>query len=315
MILGIDGGGTVTAAVLFDRHGTFLAQAAAGSINTCSNPLSAARDNLRQIIGSLREQIPFARADSVFIGSSALNGEADPEALHALTDGILDAARIGMNSDLYIALEAMQTDAPCAVAICGTGSMAVGRDVHRRILHKGGYGYLLGDEGSGYAIALDAVRAALRSADGSGEKTALEMAMYSFFSVRTPDELIPLVYDPPIRRQDLASFLPLAAQCAAGQDNVACGIFRRQAEAFADTVRALLRELPPACPIGLWGGVFRHVPVFKAHFTQCIPDHPIDFLPYPPQIGAAFAAWKQCGIEPTAGMLRRIRETFPEQDV
>ena len=193
--------------------------------------------------------------------------------------------------------------------------MAVARDADGAVLHTGGYGYLLGDEGSGYAIALEAVRCALRSADGSGEKTALEDAVRAFFRVQNADELIEGFYDPPIRRQDVAAFLPRVTACAADGDACAIRILERQADDFANTVRALLRKLPDDCPLGLWGGVFLHVPRFTERFLQSFPNRDAAFLPFPPQLGAVFAAWKQAGIPPTAAMLARVRQTYPNREV
>lgn len=310
MFLGIDGGGSRTTAALFDRDGTFLCEAAAGSINFYSNPLSDVRDNLALLVRDVRRVAGISSFQSVFIGLSALNGPADDAQIRRLTDGVLQADVIGMDSDLFIALEAMSREGACAAAICGTGSMAVARDADDRILHKGGYGYLLGDEGSGYAIALDAVRCALRSADGSGEKTALADAVRAFFRAQNADELIDRFYDPPIRRQDVAAFLPEVRRCADSGDACAIRILETQADDFARTVRALLQTLPDDCPLGLWGGVFRHVPRFTARFRQSFPNRDVSFLPYPPQLGAVFAAWKQAGVQPTADVFARVRQTY-----
>ena len=315
MFLGIDGGGSRTTAALFDRDGTFLAEACADSINFYSNPLSVVRDNLASLLRDVRRGTGSLSFQSVFIGLSALNGRADDATVRRLTDGIMQANVIGMDSDLFIALEAMCRDGACAAAICGTGSMAVARDADGRILHKGGYGHLLGDEGSGYAIALEAIRAALRSADGSGEKTVLEDAVRSFFHIRNADELIARFYDPPIRRQDVAAFLPQVASCAESGDACAVRILDMQADDFARTVRALLQTLPEGCPLGLWGGVLRHVPRFAQRFRQSFPERETAFLPFPPQVGAVFAAWKQAGVRPTADMLARVRQTYLDRDV
>ena len=315
MFLGIDGGGSRTTAALFDRDGTFLREACAGSINFYSNPLSDVRDNLASLIRDVCRGTGILSFQSVFIGSSALSGRADADTIRRLTDGILRADVIGMDSDLFIALEAACRDGVCAAAICGTGSMAVARDTDGRILHKGGYGYLLGDEGSGYAIALEAVRCALRSADGSGENTTLEDAVRRFFRSPDADALIVRFYDPPIRRQDVAAFLPEVNRCAQSGDACAIRILESQADDFARTVRALLQTLPDDCPLGLWGGVFLHVPRFTARFRQAFDGRDVFLLPYPPQLGAVFAAWKQFGITPTAQMLARVRETYAKRSV
>ena len=312
MFLGIDGGGSKTTAVLVRENGEFVAQTVVGSINYYSNPLSEARGHLAQIVQDFQPFLTDGALRAAFIGMSALNDRADDETLHRFVDGVLPTECVAMDSDLYIALETMCTDGACAVAICGTGSMIVGRTADGTLLHRGGYGYLLGDEGSGYAIALDAVRAAVRAAEHSAPDTMLTAAALEHFQAPDVDALIPRFYDPPIRRQDVAAFLPSVCRCAERGDAVAAQILRRQADAFADTANALLRELPDGTPLGLWGGVFLHVPLFARQFAQRVPN-PIRVLPFPPQFGAVFAAWKLCGVAPTAARLDTLSATFRKE--
>ena len=312
MFLGIDGGGSKTTAVLVRENGEFVAQTVVGSINYYSNPLPETQKNLAQIIRDFDFFLRDGKLRAVFIGMSALNERADDAELRRFVGNILPTTCVGMDSDLFIALESMGTDGACAVAVCGTGSMAVGRTSDGRVLHRGGYGYLLGDEGSGYAIALDAVRAAVRAAEHSAPETMLTQAALDHFQVSTIDALIPRFYDPPIRRQDVAAFVPSVCRCADQGDDTAIRILTRQAEAFADTTQALLRELPAGTTLGLWGGIFLHVPLFTRVFQSRIPN-PVSVLPFPPQFGAVLAAWKLCGLPPTPERLVKLTATIRKE--
>ena len=84
MFLGIDGGGSRTTAALFDRDGTFLREASAGSLNYYSNPLSDVRDNLARLVRDVCRGTGISSFHSVFIGLSALNGRADDAAIRRL---------------------------------------------------------------------------------------------------------------------------------------------------------------------------------------------------------------------------------------
>ncbi|MGN0634656.1 MAG: N-acetylglucosamine kinase [Acutalibacteraceae bacterium] len=317
MILGIDGGGSKTTAVLFTRDGQFVHRVQAGSINYYSNPLSKAREQLSQIVEQMMPYTQNGSFESAFIGMSALNCAATAQELHSFCDGILSAKALGMDSDLFIALEAMHTEPPCAVAICGTGSMAVAKGEDGRITHRGGFGFLLGDEGSGYAISLEAVRAAMRGAEGTAAPTALTKAAFHHFDAVDADALIGRFYDPPIRRQDVAAFLPAVCACAEEGDAVARSILQSQAQDFSETVLSLVRDMPKEIRIGLWGGVFCHAHFFRNIFMDCLAKQgyeKVALLDCPPEVGAVLAAMKQIGIRADDTLLQTIRATYSPQE-
>ena len=283
--LGIDGGGSVTRAVLADELGIAVARCEAGSIHYRAVGYAAARANLRYIAAQLARPVR-----ACFIGNAALAGPAPEGELRALTEGVLQAERLAMDSDLYIALEAMRVHGPCAVAIAGTGSMAAGRAGEGRpIVHTGGWGYLLGDEGSGFHIGWEALRAALQGYEGGGPATALTGEMCAFYGADAPEELLGLFYDPPMERQKIAAFAQRVLRCE--DDAVARGIIRGCAAAFAATARALLRKLPPETPLGLWGGMFQHSEEYRRAFCRAL-EKQAELLPCPPEMGAVWAAMK-----------------------
>jgi N-acetylglucosamine kinase-like BadF-type ATPase len=169
--LGIDGGGTKTTAVVSDSAGRILCCCEGDSINYYAIGLEKARENMKKVISSIAEECGIGYFDGAFVGMSALNCRADEKELRAFTSGVIDAAKTDMDSDLYVALEALLEKGECAVAISGTGSMAIARDKKGEISCIGGWGHILGDEGSGYCIALDAIRAAIRAYEGSEPQT------------------------------------------------------------------------------------------------------------------------------------------------
>ncbi|MBQ6019768.1 MAG: hypothetical protein IJL26_06260 [Clostridia bacterium] len=293
--LGVDGGGSKTTALVCDETGRPVAKYVGGGLNYNAIGFEAARKNLKEIVDGVLFEHDIALT-AAFLGLSALSERADDALTERLCGGIVDCGRIGMHTDVYIALEAMGVDGPAAAVICGTGSMAAGRLPDGSILHTGGWGHILGDEGSGYALSLDAVRAAIRGAENSGPETLLTEEVLSFFGLADLDGLIGLFYDPPLPRDKIAAFAPSFFDCVTGGDAVAIRIMRAHAESLAATTNALLRKLHPGTPVGLWGGIFEHYSFFREAFAYFVrtefEDVSIGLLRNPPVYGAVLAAMK-----------------------
>jgi len=298
--LGIDGGGSTTRAVLADARGNAVATARAGSLNYLAVGYETARASLQNIMQQINMPVHAA-----FIGNAALAGPAPASELRALCEGILDPAYLAMDSDLFIALETMNyhpnepagspgtpRTGPCAVAIAGTGSMAAGRaGENEPVLHTGGWGWMLGDEGSGFHIAWEGIRAALRGHEGSGPATSLTGQLCRHFGVNEPEELLDIVYDPPKEPREIAAFARIVTD---SKDSVAREIVLRCAGDFARTVQALLRNLPEDTRLGLWGGMFQHSGAYRAAFCAALGKE-ANLLPMAPEWGAVRAAMRLCG--------------------
>ena len=146
--IGVDGGGTKTTAAVGDEKGNLLFKVTGKTVNFYGVGMETARENFKEIIDKIKEKAGIERFAGVFIGSSALNGEADEKTVHDFTDGIAEADYIGMNSDVFVALKAMNTDLPHAVVIAGTGSIVAGINGKGEYITRGGWGHIFGDGGS-----------------------------------------------------------------------------------------------------------------------------------------------------------------------
>ena len=300
--LGIDGGGTKTTAIICDENAQLISRFVGESINYNSVGMETARKNLKLTVdGALAtHDIKFSAA---FIGMSAISERADDDFTKKLCEGIIDCDKITMDSDVYIGLEAMKCDGAAAMVISGTGSMAVGRLPDGEIIHTGGWGYILGDEGSGYAICIDALRAAICGYEGSAEKTLLTDAVKEHYQVNDMLELIDIFYDPPMPRSEIARFAPFVFKCADNGDAVAQNIITNHTKLLANTVCALLSEMPAGVPLGMWGGLVQNHENFRNGFSALVnekfPQTRTFLLEYPPEYGAIFAAMKLDGIDVT----------------
>ena len=174
--LGIDGGQSGTTAVIGDRAGRVVGWANAGPCNHVAATEARAKflRVMRECITDAADRagIPDNRFQSACFGMSG--GPADKE---ALLRELIDAEHWMVTHDAAIALAGATSGEPGIVAIAGTGSMVFGQNSRGEIARVGGWGYLFGDEGSGFDIARQALRAVMREHEGWGGRTVLTPAL------------------------------------------------------------------------------------------------------------------------------------------
>ena len=286
--LGIDGGGTRTTAAVSDENGNIRFKAVGKSINFYSVGMEKARENLKNVINDIYKNIGEIEFDSAFIGCSALDNEASDETITALCDGVIRAKKIGMNSDVYVALASSGEDKCRIVAICGTGSIVTGIDENCNIKTKGGWGHIFGDEGSACSIAVNALKASAMLYD-EGNITPLVKKAEEFFGVEDLRTAIDKIYSPETTKDILAGFSTKVGEIAE-EDFVAKTVIVNEAHFFSKTVLALLNEMKNCTLLSLYGGVFQNNELFRKSFIDDIKefhsDLKIEMLTLQPEEGA-----------------------------
>ncbi len=286
--LGIDGGGTRTTAAVSDEKGNVLFKSVGKSINFYSVGMEKARENLGNVINDIYKNIGEIEFESAFIGCSALDNEASKETITALCDGIIKTEKIGMNSDVFVALASSGEDKCRVVAICGTGSIVTGVDESGNVKTKGGWGHVFGDEGSAYSIAVNALKASAMLYD-EGKITPLVKKAEEFFGVEDFRFAIDKIYSPETTKDVLAGFSVEVGEIAEA-DFVAKTVIINEAHFFSKTVLALLNEMKNCTLLSLYGGVFQNNELFRNSFIEDIKefhsDLKIEMLTLPPEEGA-----------------------------
>src|SRR6187455_36277 len=192
-VLGIDAGGTKTVCQLADATGEVLAEARRGGAN-----LQAAGElEVEKVLHEVMEEaigdhniIPAA----ICLGIAGVDRPDDAAVVRGIMKRIGYKARVLVVNDALVALEAGAPGQPGVVIISGTGSISYGRNAAGIAARSGGWGYVLGDEGSGYWIGRSALRAVLREADHRGPRTALTPMLLEHFQVEQPQLLLHEVY-------------------------------------------------------------------------------------------------------------------------
>ena len=310
LYLGIDGGGVKTTAIVANESGKVLAKTVGASIDYKTIGITTARKNLKAIIAELSEKTGENKFKCACIGSSAISSRASVKETEALVSNIIEADNIIMDSSIFTAMECMLDNGPCALVISGIDSMVAARNAKGKISKAGGWGYLLGNEGSGYAIAMDAIRYAIRAYEGSEEETRLLDDMIEFFELYSPQDFRDKFFDPATERSKISAFASRVFSCASAGDKVAAEIVAKHARMLAGTTKSLIKDFPSDTVIGMWGGVFVNNRRFRNEFSAAMvtqsADYHIELLNYPAECGALFAAYKMDNTKITDELMKNI---------
>lgn len=260
LFLGVDGGGSRTRVLLADGSGAIVGRGDAGSSNYQAVGFDAATQAIAGAIAAARRSAgvsadaPIAAA---CLGLAGVSRPIDQARFNAWCEQQRIAQQFRVVIDAELLLAAVSDTVWGVALICGTGSICYGRHPDGRTARSGGWGYLLGDEGSGYAIATHALRLATQTADGRAEAPALLDLALRHWDLAEPPQLITHVYQGGVTRAQIAGLAqPIAALADAG-DPGACRVIDQAAEDLARMVAVVVRRLElERPPIALAGGVF-----------------------------------------------------------
>lgn len=300
VVLGIDGGGTKTAAVVIDESGQVRGRAQAGSTNWNSVGREKARENLQRVIESalIEAGRSAVHVGAVCIGAAGVDRPGDRKRMTEWLQEIVPGAAVAVYNDAVAALASgTEGEIYGLVIISGTGMIVYGFDREGNSARAGGWGALIGDPGGGYALARDGLEAIARAADGRGPETTLTQTILEHLELTRPEDLIGWAYAD-YTWQRFAALAPLVIQCAEDGDPVADRILDQGARALADGARAVVARLglrEEAFPLVLSGGTLRPGPYAErvaAELQRHLPDAQIIQPKMEPAAGAALLARK-----------------------
>jgi N-acetylglucosamine kinase-like BadF-type ATPase len=272
-VIGIDAGGTKTVCLLADGHGHVIAHARAEGANLQAvgelQVEKVLHDVMEHAIGD-RDIVPAA----ICLGIAGVDRPDDAAIVRAIMKRIGFKARVLIVNDALIALETGAPGQPGVVIISGTGSIAYGRNAAGEAARAGGWGYVLGDEGSGYWIGRSALRAVLRAADHRGPRTILTPMLLEHFGVDQPQMLLHHVYHHNLTPAAIGALASSVQSAFTQGDQAAVGILRSAAnelEGAALTVARRLELTSEAFTFILSGGIFRAVPWLEQELARRLP--------------------------------------------
>jgi N-acetylglucosamine kinase-like BadF-type ATPase len=252
--------------------------------------MDESRKNLKEIMCKIEEATGITSFQSAFIGCSALDCKADQDTTNTLCGGIVFAEKICLDSDIFVALRASSGN---CVAICGTGSIVIGENSLNKLIVKGGWGHILGDEGSAYSIALSSLKKCCLISDKNEDAPILQEAL-KYFGVSDFRKIIDIVYSPKTAKDYIAGFAACVGALAESGDFSASAIIKNEALSFCETVKTLVSQLNTPPHLSVYGGVFKNNALFTETFCtelkNTFNDITIDILTTPAEEGALKAA-------------------------
>lgn len=309
-VLGLDGGGTKTVALVANEKGRVLGRGESGPANYHTVGLAAAS-------AAVSGAVSAAIADAGLVGQAlsaaffAIAGVDRPTDRQVMASVI---ARTGLqcpvqlDHDAVAALAGATGGVPGVVIIAGTGSIAFGEDANGNRARSGGYGPLLGDEGSGYDIGRKALIAALRAEDRRSPATVLTDRIKQRFMLERMTDLINLVYGnpAPLQRPEIAGLAPMVVEAAKDGDAIAREILRVAGRELGLSAASVLQRLEwePGAPVLVAGsgGVFQAGNILALPMQQVIhsvcPTAQIVQPKHTPAYGAALLSLRSLGIHP-----------------
>ena len=295
-VIGADGGGTKTALRAYVPDGAGLRPVSdrivCEGINYNFGSVETAAARL--VEGVRRACVPGGTLIAVGLGDPACDDQVENEQSTRFRQAVEASLQVPVltRSDVYMSLYGLTAGDPGVMVVSGTGSMGIGQDAAGQIHAVGGWGRITGDEGSGYWIARESLRAAMRAADGLEPPTALLDAALEWAGVREPRALIGYLY-PPDGEREIAAFAARAAACAQ-TDGRALGILREAGTILAGYARRLL-TLCGGNTVGIYGSVLvRNAPVrvaFEETLRAAFPDADVRVPDKTPEEAAAAYAW------------------------
>jgi N-acetylglucosamine kinase-like BadF-type ATPase len=290
--LGVDGGQSGTKALIGDETGRVLG---AGSGGPCNH--AAAAEGRQKLVRAVRESVAAACAQAsldphaLHFAAACFGMSGGPQDKQAILREILPADVVVVTDDAVIALAGATAGEPGIVTIAGTGSIAFGRNAAGGTARTGGWGYIFGDEGGGFDIARQALRAALRAEEGWGPPTALVLALRDATGSADVNGGLHRFYTPDWPRSRVAALAPLVDEAAMAGDAVARDILHNAAQQLAVLTSAVRRQLwQPGEPARVaWiGGVFRSRILLERY--RCLVELEEGNRAGPPEYGPAEGA-------------------------
>ncbi|MEP6895978.1 MAG: BadF/BadG/BcrA/BcrD ATPase family protein [Chloroflexota bacterium] len=267
-VIGVDGGGTKTLALLADRDGHVMARGVSGASNYNAVGFEVACAALESAINLARKNHP-GEISALCLGLAGAGRQADIEQFQYWAINRFPGVAVKVVNDAEILLAINSPTGAALALICGTGSIAYGRTIAGELIRAGGWGYLFGDEGSGYAIGAAALRAVMQAYDGRGPSTLLAELVLNRRSVSAPPELVRSVYRAASPRLEIASLSDLVEQAASQGDGAAIVILEEAAQELARAVAVVYPKLGvSAAPLVITGGTILHGIYLKAAFHR-----------------------------------------------
>ncbi|MBS7607391.1 MAG: BadF/BadG/BcrA/BcrD ATPase family protein [Candidatus Bathyarchaeia archaeon] len=308
LILGVDGGATKTLCVIANDNFQIVGIGSAGPCNYNVIGVEKARMNVELAVqraySSIKNECLKGKiADVGCFGIGGLTTQRDYEIISSQIVPVNAAKNRIIVNDVIVAFYAATNGKPGIVVVAGTGSIAYGINSKGESMISGGWGWLIGDEGSAFDIARRALGFATKAYDGRGKKTILTEMLMKEFGVSDLKDIVPKIYHE-VTSTNIASLARIVFSAAERGDRIAIKILREAGKELGQSAIAIARKLfkrDEYIIIGVSGGVFRASLTVWEYFKEYVLRHIPNAIFTPPVIypviGALIIGYKNLKME------------------
>lgn len=302
--LGVDGGQSSTTALIGDETGRVLGSGRGGPCNHV-----AAAEARAKFMSAIGDCVAKAREsagllDGIEFESGCLGFSGGPADKDALIAEMFAIKKRVVTHDALIALAGAHAGQPGVITIAGTGSISFGRNAAGKFARVGGWGYVYGDEGGGFDLTRQALRAALRMEEGWGPETVLRARLLETTGARDANDLLHKFYTPDFPRPRIAALSQIVDRAALEGDAVAADLLTEAAQQLAGiTLAARLQVFTPqeSAPVAYIGGGFKSERLLE-EFTKRLErggNNTVTAPQFGPAAGALLEAYRHSGLTVT----------------
>jgi N-acetylglucosamine kinase-like BadF-type ATPase len=320
VLLAIDGGQTATKALIARADGTVLGGGLGGPSDHFHIE-GGVEKNRRAIVGAIDAALattgcPPEQIVAAGLGLTGASSRA-PEMVEEMVRERISPRAITVVADYVTNLAGASGGKPGVVLIAGGGAIGYGVTAEGDEAIAGGYGFLLGDEGSAFKIGLRAIAAACRGADFRDQPTVLTDVVVEYFEVDRVRELPRIIYAAGFSRERISLLAPRVVQAADAGDAAAIEIMQDAGEELARTALGVMRQLfVPGTEVAVYmtGGVFKSgtllLDPFRSRLHQEWPEADPREPRFPPAVGALIMAAQSAGIAVDEVWLDKVEATL-----
>ena len=256
---GIDAGGSKTECIIVDTdENQIIARAETGAANYQVVGLKEACQQIKDALEAAKHRAGISRLTALGIGLAGAGRKDDLRKIKNRIKTMIDMRNIFFSDDGYIALLGATGGSEGIVLIAGTGSIAYGLKKSGSKIRSGGWGPIIGDEGSGYWIAVEAIKRAIRASENRAPETSLKKIILQHFDFDSLEELIPFVYQGKLPRKEIAALTPEIFNLAQNGEQAAVEITENAVEELALLANSLKVKLDyPEDKIAGTGGLIK----------------------------------------------------------
>ncbi|MGL5633715.1 MAG: N-acetylglucosamine kinase [Sarcina sp.] len=267
-VIGVDGGGTKTEAVAYNLHGNRICSALTGFGNLLNNKEEALK-NVINAIDNIKTQLKSCDLQGIYLGLAGSEVANNSEIVFNEVSNLFNT-KVKVMNDSELALKALLKGEDGILTIAGTGSISFG--INDDVQWKaGGWGHLLGDEGSAYKIAIDGIKNMIQENDNNIELGELSLAILEFLNIKSPNNIIEFVYSS--TKDEVAKLAVIVSKLAEDGNKQAIEILINEATLLGETTRQVFSKLNfDKCSVGIVGGVVKKSRIFRESFENYLNE-------------------------------------------